>query len=107
MGEKPTTVRLQEELIDRLDQEADDRGLSRSDYIRQILRERHETDELRQEIEQLRDRLETREERVTELEEQLARRSRVEEKVDTLAKQQTESDAPFFVRWYRWWRRRQ
>jgi Arc/MetJ-type ribon-helix-helix transcriptional regulator len=57
------------------------------------------------EVEDLRDRLDTREERIEELEQQLARRSQLEEKVDTLAKQQDDASAPFFVRWYRWWQK--
>lgn len=50
------------------------------------------------------ERLESREERIEELEEQLARRSQIEEKVDTLAKQQEDDNAPFFIKWYNWFR---
>jgi len=81
-----------------LEREAAERGISRSEYIRNILTDRHRVDELEE-------RLETREARIDELERQLAERSQIEEKVDTLAKQQDE-EAPFFVKWYKWWRRR-
>jgi peptidoglycan hydrolase CwlO-like protein len=72
--------------------------------VRQILRERHESEELREEIDSLRDRLDSRKGRIEELEEQLARRSNIEEKIDTLAKRQETGNAPFFVKWYNWWR---
>jgi predicted HicB family RNase H-like nuclease len=100
------TVRLPEELTDELDAEADEQGVSRSEYIRETLQNRHEADELREEVSDLRDRLDAREERVSELETQLARRSEIKEKVDTLAKREQEGDAPFFVKWYRWWQSR-
>jgi hypothetical protein len=62
------------------------------------------------EAEKLRDRLETREDRIDQLEEQLAKRSQVEEKVDVLAKRvedrEQAADAPFPVRWWRWFRNR-
>jgi len=98
------TVRLPESLTDELDAEADEQDVSRSEYIRETLQNRHEADELREEVSDLRDRLDAREERVSELETQLARRSEIEEKVDTLAKREQEGNAPFFVKWYRWWR---
>jgi chromosome segregation ATPase len=101
------TVRLHEDTIDDLDDEADGRDISRSEYIREILDDRHEVEQLTEEVSTLQNRLESREERVQTLEEQLARRSQLEEKVDTLAKQQDEADAPFFIKWYRWWQRQQ
>lgn len=106
MGRTQTTIRLDDKLIEEIDEEAEERDISRSEYVRQILRERHESDELREENATLRDRLESRESRISDLEEQLARRSQVEEKIDTLAKQQDEPDAPFLFRWIKWWRNR-
>lgn len=82
-----------------LEREADERGVSRSEYIRSILADRHEADRLQT-------RLDTREERIDELERQLARRSDVEEKIDTLAKREGEPDPPFFIRWMNWWQSR-
>lgn len=102
---RQTTIRLDDELFKKIDEERKERGISRSEYIRQILRERHESDELREENATLRERLESREDRISDLEEQLAKRSQIEEKVDTLAKQQDEPEAPFFVKWVRWLRR--
>ena len=80
-----------------LEREAVERGVTRSEYMRTILGERHRVAELEE-------RLAVREERIDELEEQLARRSQLEEKVDTLAKRQEVAQAPFFVRWYRYFR---
>jgi len=108
MGRTQTTIRLNESLVEELDNEADEQGVNRSQRIRQILRERHRVEELSEEVEALRSRLEKRESRVEELEEQLKRRSQLEEKVDTLAQQQQEPepDAPFFIKWYQWYRDR-
>jgi len=102
MGRTQTTIRLDDKLIEEIDEEAEERDVSRSEYVRQILRERHESDELRVENDALRERLESREDRISDLEDQLAKRSQIEEKVDTLAKQQDEPEAPFFIKWYRW-----
>ncbi len=93
------TIRVPEDLLDDLETEAEEADVSRSEYIRDALRTREDT-------ERLRERLESREDRIDELEEQLARRSQIEEKVDTLAKQQESADAPFFIQWARWFRRR-
>jgi predicted nuclease with TOPRIM domain len=101
------TVRLRDETVNDLNDEADCKDVTRSEHIREILERRHEVEQLTKEVERPQERLDTREERIDELEEQLARRSQLEEKVDLLAKQQDEADAPFFVRWYRWWRQRQ
>jgi chromosome segregation ATPase len=78
------TVRLREDSIDRLDDEADERGVSRSEYIRDILDERHRVEELEAEVDRLQDRLDAREDRIAELEDQLRRRSDVEEKIEAL-----------------------
>lgn len=106
MERKAITIRIREELIDRLDSEAEDEGVSRSEYVREILRDRHRADELEDEIQSLQDRLESREDRIETLEEQLARRSQMEEKVDELALElkEKQEDAPFFVKWYRWYK---
>jgi Arc/MetJ-type ribon-helix-helix transcriptional regulator len=105
---KKVSVSLEEQHVDRLDERVDDgEAGSRSEAVRQILdgyEELHtECEELRTECERLRTRVEAREDRVDDLEEQLARRSQVEEKVDTLAKRVEDDDAPFFVKWYRWY----
>jgi Arc/MetJ-type ribon-helix-helix transcriptional regulator len=92
------TLRLPESLREELEQEADERGVSRSEHIRDVLESRRDT-------ERLRERLESRERRIEELEEQLARRSQIEEKVDVLAERvDEEPPVPWPVRWYRWFR---
>jgi metal-responsive CopG/Arc/MetJ family transcriptional regulator len=93
------TLRLPTRLKAELEREADERGVSRSEHIRDVLGRREE-------VRELRDRLDRRERRIDDLEEQLRRRSQVEEKVDTLAKRVEDDDAPFFVRWWRWYRER-
>jgi chromosome segregation ATPase len=111
MAKDTITIRIQSELIDRLDGEAKDKDVSRSEYIRQILRSRHESKDLREEIEDLRDRLDQREQRIDELEEQLTKRSQLEEKVENLPDQIREAEhepsPPFIVRWVQWWRNRE
>jgi len=110
MSRTQTTIRLEESLIEDLDSEAEERDVSRSEYVRQILQERRESEELREEVNTLRDRLESREERIEELEQQLARRSQIEEKVEEVAlevrEDREESNAPFFVKWYKWFQER-
>lgn len=108
MPKESITIRLESELIEGLEEESDEEGVSRSEYIRQILRERDVREELRDEIDTLRGRIESREERIETLESQLARRSQLEEKVDEVAlevrQEREESNAPFLVRWWRWYK---
>lgn len=80
------TLRLDDDLKDELETEADERGVSRSEHIRNVLETRADT-------ERLRDRLETREERIDELEEQLARRSQLEQKVENLPEKVRETES--------------
>jgi DNA repair ATPase RecN len=104
---KTITLKVEAETREQLDSEADERGFdSRSSYLREIIHRRDEADELQkehqQELEELRDeheteieelnqelaavqnRLESRETRIEELEQQLARRSQIEEKIESL-----------------------
>jgi predicted transcriptional regulator len=106
MAKNTITVRLSDDLLDEVDEAADEVGVSRSEYIRERLREKDEIETLEVKVERLSERLESREERIDTLEEQLARRSQIEEKVDTLAKRQESADAPFFIQWAQWFRRR-
>ena len=61
------TLRLDDDLLDDLENEADERGVSRSAHIRDAIESRHEPDELRRENDRLRARvdavLESRDER--------------------------------------------
>lgn len=107
MSRTQTTIRLRDELVETLDEEADERGVSRSEYVREILQNRHRADELQAEVETLRDRLDERAERVRALEQQLARRSNIEEKIEELPEKVREDPTPPWpVRWYKWFRRR-
>jgi predicted DNA-binding protein len=107
MAKESITIRLRQDLIDRLEAEADEKDVTRSQYIRDILKQRHRDSELQQEIEEIEEQLQSREDRISELEEQLSKRSQIEEKVDTLAKQQQDTKAPFFVQWYQWFKDRE
>ena len=53
MPKDSITIRLQSDLIDSLEAEADEQSVSRSEYIRQILRQRHEVDELQEKVDTL------------------------------------------------------
>lgn len=60
-----------------LEAEAAERGISRSEYVRSILDDRHRLDKLE-------NRLASREDRIDELETQLSERSQIEEKIENL-----------------------
>ena len=77
---KQLSVRLAIRTIAELERESQQLGVSRSEYIRQIIDDRHRADALEQ-------RLTVREDRIDELEQQLARRSQVEEKIENLPAQ--------------------
>lgn len=66
---KSISLRLPEPLIDALDEEADEEGVARSEYIREALRARHEADEIREELEQ---ELDAKDAEVADLQRQLA-----------------------------------
>jgi metal-responsive CopG/Arc/MetJ family transcriptional regulator len=85
---KQITVRVPEDLLDDLEAEAEAADVSRSEYVRDVLRTREDT-------ERLRERLESREDRIDELESQLAKRNQIEEKVDVLAKRVEESQLTY------------
>lgn len=50
---KTTTLRLQEDTLNSLDVEADERGISRSEYIREIIRMRDSAQENAERIQEL------------------------------------------------------
>jgi len=50
MGRKPVTVKVSEEVVERLDSEAEEQGDNRSEYIRTLLRQRHGTKEVVEEL---------------------------------------------------------
>ena len=72
-----TTLRLEEETIGELDEEADEHGLSRSEYLRMLIRTRHEHDERDDEYGE---RIAERDERIEDLEQELdAKDARIDE----------------------------
>lgn len=74
---KQVAVRIPLRQKAELEREAEERGVSRSEYMREILSERHRVAELEE-------RLGNREDRIDELEAQLASRSQIEEKIENL-----------------------
>jgi metal-responsive CopG/Arc/MetJ family transcriptional regulator len=109
MARESITFRIDGDLLDEIDEEAEEEGVSRSEYIRQILRNRHQSDVLGEEVDTLEERLEAREERIETLEQQLARRSELEERIrdlpDKLRDVEAEPAPPWPIRWVRWFRR--
>lgn len=97
---EPLTIRVREETKESLEGEADEYGVSVSEYVRTLLARGREYEDLRA-------RLESREERIGDLEEQLRRRSEIEDRVDELAlelrEEREQVDPPWPVRWLRWW----
>lgn len=71
------TIHLPEDLIESLEGEAEEYGVSFSAYVRELLEDGREYDDLQ-------DRLESREDRIEELERQLSRRSQIETKIEDL-----------------------
>lgn len=99
------TVTIPASLDDYLEEKSGDDAEfdSKSEVMRHLAQRGHEADDLEQE-------LEIAENRIEELRQQMMHRENVEEKVDVLAnrveEQQRAQDAPFLVRWVRWWRGR-
>jgi Ribbon-helix-helix protein, copG family. len=74
---KQVSVRIAIRQKAELEREAEERGVSRSEYMREILDERSRVDELEE-------RVERKQNRIDELEEQLTARSQIEEKIENL-----------------------
>ena len=88
------TLRMEDDLVESLDAEADDRDLSRSEYIRNILASRHDesalqrkndqlqaqVDDLRSQLQATNQRIETTNELVEYVEEQRLAENRAEQR---------------------------
>jgi antitoxin component of RelBE/YafQ-DinJ toxin-antitoxin module len=74
---QPLTIRIREDTKESLDKEADEYGVSVSEYVRELIEKGREYDELE-------DQLQSREERIQELERQLSKRSQIEKKIEDL-----------------------
>ena len=95
----PHTIRMPEDLLDDLADEAEEEGISRADYIRSLLRQRTEYDELRRENERLRRQLQavnSRQDDVDELVEY------VEEEREIQQRREERQSAPVWTRAKRW-----
>lgn len=91
------TLRIQEDTLESLEDEAAEHGISRSEHVRDVLESRNEhgantgeheanTDELREEIHELEQELERREALLEDLRSQLKVANSKDERVDELAK---------------------
>ena len=83
---EPLTIRVRDETKKSLDDEADEYGVSVSEYVRDLIQQGREYDELA-------DRLEAREDRIEELESQLRKRSNIEDKIEDLPDKIRDSDS--------------
>lgn len=63
------TIRLPEDVLDEIEGEADERGQSRSEYLRDVVGSRHESEA---DVERMRERIEALEEQIEALEAELA-----------------------------------
>ena len=99
------TVTIPESLDEYLEEESEEDGEfdSKSEVMRHLAERGREADKLERD-------LNVAENRIRDLERQMGARDHVEEKVDVLAntieEEKLARDAPFFVKWYRWWQRR-
>jgi len=63
-GTKTVTFKLDPDLVDELDDEADEKGVTRSAYLRNIIESRHRADELQARVDELRNQLTAANERI-------------------------------------------
>lgn len=99
------TLTISDEVDEFLEKESDDNGefSSKSEVMNHYFEQGRRVEKLERE-------LEIKQNRIEDLRRQMVEREKVEEKVDVLAKrmedQERAADAPFFVRWMRWWQSR-
>jgi metal-responsive CopG/Arc/MetJ family transcriptional regulator len=109
---KRITVSLEEEQVDLLDELSSDDGPcdNRSESMRFVIAEYEADRELDERIEELEERERDLENRLEESRRREIARDKTQQEIDTLREElhetRDERDAPFFVRWYRWYRRR-
>lgn len=107
---RPISIKVDETVIEELDAEADERDLTRSQYLRNIIEERHETERITEKYEAEIDQLESR---IDELQAQLRTVNRENEDVKELVAYVEEErqlqrdrkerrDAPVWKR-AKWW----
>lgn len=106
------TVTLDESQVDLLDELSGDGGPcdSRSESMRFVISEYESDRELEEQIENLEERNQSLENRLEESRRREIARDKTQQEIDTLREElhdaRDEDDAPFFVRWYWWYRRR-
>ena len=109
---KRITVTLDESQVDLLDELSSDVGPcdSRSESMRFVISEYESDHELAERVEELEDENQALENRLEESRRREIARDKTQQEIDTLREElhdaRDEDDAPFFVRWYRWYHRR-
>ena len=93
------TLRLESDTIEALDTEAGEHGVSRSEYVRDILQSRHERDRLRAANERLQQRVQTL---IDQREEHSELVNYVQEERSLQQRREERRDAPLWTRakWY-------
>ena len=93
------SLRVSDDLLDALDAEAEDEGVSRSDYIRNTLENRDRVEELERENERLRRQLRAMNSRERDVDEIV---TYVEEERRLQQRREERRDAPVWTR-AKWW----
>ena len=108
---KRITVTVDESQIELLDKLSSDGGPcdSRSESMRFVISEYERERELEEQIEDLEKENEAIENRLEESRRREIARDKTQQEIDTLREElqdaRLEDDAPFFVRWWRWYQR--
>lgn len=105
------TVSITEEHVELLDELSSDSGPcdNRSESMRFVIGEYEADRQLEERIEELEDENQALDNRLEESRRREIARDKTAQEIDTLREEMQEGrddDAPFFVRWYRWYRRR-
>jgi hypothetical protein len=98
-----TTLRLPADLLEDLDEEAEEHGVSRSEYVRDILASRHEHERLRTEVERLRNEKRTVLEQREEHQELVAFARTERELVERREQREREREAAGVMTRAKWW----
>lgn len=95
-GTKTVTFKLDPDLVDELDDEADEKGVTRSAYLRNIIESRHRADELQARVDELRNQLRNANQRIDASNELV----RAVERERTLAERKAGAGALTRLKWW-------
>ena len=105
------SISLSDGRYDRLEKMVDDGVVkSKSKAVNKLITRGERVEELENEIEELEDEIDSLENRLEESRRREIARDKTQQEIDVLrdelADARDETDAPFFVKWWRWYRRR-